>query len=93
MVSTVAGPAAGSFDDLADLIGRWKSGDDGAAQGIRFLFGHLPINFLYTRAALDYLFLYRVSESLNPGFLRRMEQRIERENGQTFLVRPSQVIN
>ena len=46
-------------------------------------------NLFYTRAAADYLFLYSVQEALNPGALRRMERRIEKENGQTFLLSPS----
>lgn len=42
------------------------------------------------RAALDYLVLYSVQEALNPGSLRRMERRIEKENGQSYLLAPSQ---
>lgn len=29
-------------------------------------------------------------EALNPGSLRRMERRIEKENGQSYLLAPSQ---
>ena len=39
---------------------------------------------------MDHLFLYSVQEALNPGSLRRTEQRIQKENDQQFLVRPSQ---
>jgi hypothetical protein len=39
---------------------------------------------------MDYLFLHSVQEALNPGALRRMERRIEKENAQSFLLRPSQ---
>jgi polyphosphate kinase 2 (PPK2 family) len=42
--------------------------------------------------ALDYLILYQIQESLNPGYLRRMERRMEQENAQSFLIRPSQHI-
>jgi len=41
-------------------------------------------------AALDYLVLYNLQEMANPGYLKRVEKRIERENGQTFLFPPSQ---
>ncbi|MNO05529.1 hypothetical protein D3C81_2269540 [compost metagenome] len=58
---------------------------------MRYAIGQTPfMNLFYTRAALDHLFLYSVQESLNPGALRRMERRIEQENGQSFLLAPSQ---
>jgi hypothetical protein len=31
-----------------------------------------------------------VQEAISPGTLRRMEQRVEKDNGQTFLWAPSQ---
>ena len=34
----------------------------------------------------------QAQEAASPGFLRRMERRIERENKQTFIIPPSQVI-
>ena len=92
-LATVAGPTFGTMDDLADLWGRLKSGDDAAAQTFRLVIANTPfMNLFYTRMALDYLILYRVQEWLNPGYLRRMERRIERENDQTFLIKPSEVI-
>jgi hypothetical protein len=36
------------------------------------------------------LFLHSLQEMLNPGYLRRQEQRIKQQNGQTFWLRPSQ---
>jgi hypothetical protein len=39
---------------------------------------------------LIYLFLHSLQELLNPGYLRRQEQRIKQQNGQTFWLRPSQ---
>ena len=50
------------------------------------------VNLFYTRMALDYLVLYRLQEAVNPGFLRRMERRIERENAQHFVLPPSQAV-
>jgi hypothetical protein len=51
------------------------------------------MNLFYTRAALDYLIIYRIQEALNPGFLRRMEQRAERDNGQTYWLAVSRQIH
>lgn len=91
IVGSAAGPVAGAGEDMADLWYRVRDGDDVAAQAFRTTLNHTPfLNLFYTRAALDYMFLYRIQESLNPGSVRRMEQRVERENHQTFLVRPSE---
>jgi hypothetical protein len=92
IVGTFAGPAAGTGNDLYDLYTRARDGDDSAAQAFRVALNNTPfMNLFYTRIALDYLILYRIQEWLNPGSLRRMERRVQRENGQEFLVRPSTV--
>lgn len=49
-------------------------------------------NLFYTRAALDYLVLYQVQEWLDPGSLKRMERKVEQENNQTFILKPSNVV-
>lgn len=93
MISTLAGPAAGSFEDIMDLWGRMRDGDDFAAQSFRVFWSHLPgANLFYTKLALDYMFLWSVQEALNPGAMKRMERRVEKENAQTFLLRPSEVV-
>lgn len=48
------------------------------------------LNLFYLRSALDYMILYDVQESLSPGSLRRMEQRLKSENKQEFILPPSQ---
>lgn len=91
LLSTVAGPAAGTVNDVFDLYQRVKSGDDVAAQAFRVGINNTPfVNLFYTRTALDYLLLYRIQEALNPGYLRRMQRRVERENKQTFWLPPSE---
>lgn len=89
--SSLAGPVIGLVDGANDLFQRAKNGDDTAATAFRYALNNTPyMNLFYTRAAADYLFLYSVQEALNPGALRRMERRAEKENGQTFLLKPSQ---
>jgi hypothetical protein len=93
LVSTVAGPVAGLGDSVMNLIQRMRDGDDVAAASFRALLNNTPfLNIFYLRPLLDYLILFNIQESLNPGFLRRMEQRIERENNQTFFIKPSEVV-
>lgn len=50
------------------------------------------INLFYTRAALDYLILYRIQEELSPGSLRRMENKLRTEQGQEFIFPPSEAV-
>lgn len=92
-ISTLAGPTAGAFEDLLDLYQRFRDGDDTAAQAFRFAVSNTPFaNLFYTRAALDYLVLYNISEMMSPGYLRRMERRVEKDNAQQFLLPPSAVV-
>lgn len=92
LTGSLAGPVANLADTAADLWTRIRTGDDFAAVGFNALLANTPfMSLFYTRAALDYLILYQIQDSLNPGFLRRMERRLERENGQTFYLPPSQV--
>ena len=93
LVSTIAGPVAGFGDTVMNLFQRMRDGDDTAAASFRALLNNTPfLNIFYLRPLLDYLILFNIQESLNPGFLRRMEQRIERENNQTFIFKPSEVV-
>lgn len=91
VIGSLAGPTAGSIEGAVDLWFRLRDGDDAAAASFRYAINHTPFaNLFYTRAAMDYLFLYSVQEALNPGALRRTERRIEQENNQQFLITPSQ---
>lgn len=91
LTSSLAGPVLGGVDQLNDLFQRAKNGDDLAASSLRTALNNTPfMNLFYTRMAADYLFLYSVQEAVNPGALKRMERRTEKENAQTFLLAPSQ---
>lgn len=93
LAATAAGPTLGQLDDVAEMWNRVKAGDDPSAQAFRFMLGNTPFaNLFYLRPALDYLFLYQVQEALSPGFLRRFERRVERENKQDFILSPAAAI-
>lgn len=90
-LETLAGPTLGTASNLIDLWAKIRSGDDAASSALRLAQNNTPfLNLFYTRIAMDHLFLWSVQEAMNPGSLRRTEQRIQQENGQKFLVRPSQ---
>lgn len=96
---TVLGPVFGEASDIKKILdaaaGKVVGKDQGdpGAMLYRFALGNTPfINLFYTRLALDYLVNFQIQEMLNPGFLRRMESRMKKDNNQRFLIAPSSVI-
>lgn len=92
-VESIAGPVISTGGRVIDLYHKAMRGDDVSASAFREIINNTPYaNLFYTRAALDYLIFYRIQESMNPGYLRRMEKRIADENNATFLIRPSEFV-
>lgn len=88
---TVLGPTFGSVDDVAKMFAKFRDGDSVANDATKFAIRNTPyINLFYTKTAMDYLFLYGLTEHMKPGYLRKMERRIEKEHGQQFYFPPSQ---
>lgn len=93
-LETLGGPTVGKAADAKRLFDQAKTGEDVAAEALRFAISNTPGNNLfYTRMAADYLFLYELQEAMNPGYVRRMERRAETERGQEWWLRPSETIN
>jgi len=93
LTTTLAGPTFGMFDNLASIVSSARNGDDVAAKTLNASINQMPFaNLFYLRPALNYMFLYQMQEALNPGYLRRMERRIEKENNQKFIIKPSSVL-
>jgi len=92
-LNTAAGPTFGAVDDLMEIWARVRSGDDAAAQSLRFLAANTPFaNLFYVRPALDYFVLWPLSENLNPGWAARMERRTLKDNGNTFWLQPTEAV-
>lgn len=92
-IETVAGPVIGTASDAISLLQKIRDGDDASANALRLIKNNTPFaNIFYTRMALDYLFFYRLQEYINPGYLDRMERRVEKENAQEWFMRPSDTI-
>ena len=89
--ATTFGPALSRLDPIGRMYSRAMKGELEGAEVFQFAKNNTPfLNLFYLRTALDYLFLYDIQENLNPGFLQRMEQRIMEDNGQEFILPPSQ---
>jgi hypothetical protein len=90
-LATAAGPTFGEVDRLADIWGRLKAEDDAGAASFNLLMSNVPFaNHFMLRPAADYLFLRSITEAINPGALRRMEEKTTREKEQEWLIRPSE---
>lgn len=92
LTTTLAGPTFSMFNDLASTVSAAKQGNDPSAKAVNFLINNAPfVNLAYLRPALNYMFIYQLQEHLNPGYLRRMERRVEQQNNQSFIIKPSSI--
>jgi len=97
IVGSLVGPTMGNVEQLGRLISNLREGSDTKSRwqvlgsdGLKMVRDNTPfVNLFYTQAALNYLVTYRLQEILNPGYLRRYEQQVKRENNQTFWLRPT----
>lgn len=96
-VSTLLGPTASTIEDAHRVFVALRDGSNTksrgqilASEGLQAVKNNAPfVNLFYTRMALDYFIVHRLQEAANPGYLQRYEQRVKKENNQTFWLRPS----
>lgn len=89
--TTLLGPTAGTADDLYTIYSKVVQGDDASSNAMRLGLQNAPfVNLFYTRAAMEYLFLFGIQEASNPGYLRRMERRLKDDYDQEYLFSPSE---
>jgi len=91
-LETFAGPTFGTAADVLKLYAALRDGktDQVTKNAFRTLVSNTPyINLFYTKTALDYLLLYGMMEKTNPGYLSRMERKIEKETDQEYYISPS----
>ncbi len=100
LLSTMSGPTGSQINTLGDMFGKIKEGDpDVGKQLFRMVYQGAPavasayvpaasvLNTVYSKAVLDNLIYYNVMESLSPGYKRRMERRLKKENDQEVLIK------
>jgi hypothetical protein len=99
-LATIAGPTASQFNTFMDMWGKAREGDPDVGKSLfRAAYTGAPavasawfppasaLNAGYSRAVLDNLIYYNVMESLSPGYKRRMERRLKKENDQEYLIK------
>ena len=94
LIESLAGPTAGTAEDVVKFLQdvavgdkkeRRTRGEIALREGLPIVQQNLPFsNLLWTQGLMNYLFVYRLQEAVNPGYLRRFEKRVE-DSGRTWL--------
>jgi len=95
IIASLAGPVAGSLTEGAAIVGgnaiKAMKGKEthAGAEALRFTRSHLPfVNLWYAKAAIDHAALQDLQEMLSPGYLSRMQQRAQKDWGQSYWWKP-----
>ena len=84
--STLAGPTVSTISDLVKLKDQMIGGQDVGSSAVRFMYNNTPFaNLFYAKPVIDYFFMERVFNELNPGQAQRRANRLLKENAQTML--------
>lgn len=91
----LVGPAAGSAADILGLLQAYSSEAAGTkdtnlmSRTLQVVSNHLPVvNLAYLKGAWEFLVLHGLQEAVNPGYLGRMQRRMDREQNQGYFVAP-----
>ena len=89
--TTMVGPGFGTVSDAMSILGGFVTkGEIKGGEVLGAVKSNVPFaNLFYTKMALDYMLVYGLQERMNPGYLRRMEKRIKKENEQEYWLSPS----
>ncbi|EOD3582782.1 hypothetical protein ACJPPS_001907 [Cronobacter sakazakii] len=92
-VTSLMGPAASNADAVISLFQESIRGEADLGDWYRTALDNTPfLNVFWLRTAMNGLILNRIQDALDPGSLERYQRRVEREQGNDFLVPPSQFI-
>lgn len=90
-VTSLMGPAASNADSIITLLQQSTRGDAKLGDFYRTALDNTPfLNVFWLRTAMNGLILNRIQDALDPGSLERYQRRVQREQGNEFLIPPSQ---
>lgn len=90
-VTSLMGPAASNADAIITLLQQTTRGEADLGDWYRTALDNTPfLNVFWLRTAMNGLILNRIQDALDPGSLERYQRRVEREQGNEFLIPPSQ---
>jgi hypothetical protein len=83
------GPTMGEVERFSSIYAALVRGENPSGDVIRFARSITPFtNMFYTKLATDWLFWNALTEAANPGYLRRMQRRLKKDQGIEFLGTP-----
>jgi len=88
IIGSIAGPVPLTAFDLVQAIKYGIRGEGGLAGRVAYnaVSSSIPfLNLFYIKTAFDYLIGYQIMETLSPGSLRRVENRMKKDYNQDFL--------
>lgn len=94
-IAALSGPAIGEIEDALKVFGYMRDREFGkaGAEAYRLFQSHIPLqNLFYTKQATDYLINYQILEMINPGYLKRKEDRYKKDLKQNYFLPPSSII-
>mgnify|MGYP007073185678 CR=1 FL=1 len=89
LLATAGGPGLTEFAKAANALRYAVKGEfsKSGKQAYKSIVGNIPfLNLFYLKTAFDYAIGYQIMETISPGYLRRMEKRMQKETGQEFLL-------
>jgi hypothetical protein len=87
------GPIVGAGNDVLDVIGKAVYGGNVSTAALKVLKNNIPGgNLPFVQLAANHLIFYDWSEQLNPGYLRRMKKRLEKNAGQQMYLPTAKII-
>lgn len=94
-LAVLSGPGIGNIESALRIMGNLRDGETGKAgiEMFRLFKSHVPFqNLFYTKQVTDYLFFNQLLEVINPGYLKKMEKRLETTYGQSYFIPPSSLV-
>jgi hypothetical protein len=96
LAESLTGPTVGTLGQVQRMLGTLERGGEHGnlpSDAVSLARTHAPfMNLFYLRAAVNHLLFYGLQESVNPGYLRRVEQKSRRDFKQEHWLRPTQAV-
>lgn len=89
----MAGPVLSTAMDAYTIFDKYKDNKDIGANVLRIVKGNLPVvNLWYTKQLLNHAVFNQIQEMMNPGYHRRIEQKIRKNQGVGYWWKPTDML-
>lgn len=89
----MAGPVLSTAMDAYTIFDKYKDNKDIGANMLRIVKGNLPVvNLWYTKQLLNHAVFNQIQEMMNPGYHRRIEQKIRKNQGVGYWWKPTDML-